>query len=36
MIGRVGNSGLVNLPGLYFELRFKGKPLNPIQWLQRR
>ena len=35
-VGRVGNSGLVNLPGLYFELRFKGKPLNPIQWLQRR
>lgn len=36
IIGRVGNSGLVNLPGLYFELRYKGKPLNPIQWLQRR
>jgi murein hydrolase activator len=36
IIGRVGNSGLVNLPGLYFELRYKGKALNPIQWLQRR
>jgi septal ring factor EnvC (AmiA/AmiB activator) len=36
IIGRVGNSGLVNLPGLYFELRYKGKPLNPIQWLQRK
>jgi len=36
IIGRIGNSGLVNLPGLYFELRYKGKPLNPIQWLQRR
>ncbi len=35
-IGRVGNSGLVNAPGLYFELRYKGKPLNPIQWLQKR
>jgi septal ring factor EnvC (AmiA/AmiB activator) len=36
IVGRVGNSGLVNLPGLYFELRYKGKPLNPIQWLRRR
>ena len=36
IVGRVGNSGLVNLPGLYFELRYKGKPLNPVQWLQRR
>ena len=36
VIGRIGNSGLVNLPGLYFELRYKGKPLNPLQWLQRR
>lgn len=36
VIGRVGNSGLANVPGLYFELRYKGKPLNPMQWLQRR
>lgn len=36
VVGRVGNSSLVNSPGLYFELRYKGKPLNPIQWLQRR
>ncbi|HZV47879.1 MAG TPA: peptidoglycan DD-metalloendopeptidase family protein [Thermodesulfovibrionales bacterium] len=36
IVGRVGNSGLVNLPGLYFELRYKGKPINPTQWLQRR
>jgi murein hydrolase activator len=35
-IGRVGNSGLVNSPGLYFELRYKGKPLDPLQWLKRR
>jgi murein hydrolase activator len=35
-VGRVGNSSIVNSPGLYFELRYKGKPLNPIQWLQRR
>jgi septal ring factor EnvC (AmiA/AmiB activator) len=35
-IGRVGNSGILNEPGLYFELRYKGKPLNPMQWLKRR
>jgi septal ring factor EnvC (AmiA/AmiB activator) len=35
-IGRVGNSGLLNSPGLYFEVRYKGKPLDPLQWLQRR
>jgi septal ring factor EnvC (AmiA/AmiB activator) len=36
VIGRVGNSGVLNAPGLYFELRYKGKPLNPLQWLKRR
>jgi len=35
-VGRVGSSGLLNAPGLYFELRYKGKPLDPSQWLQRR
>jgi len=35
-VGRVGSSGLLNAPGLYFELRYKGKPLDPAQWLQRR
>jgi murein hydrolase activator len=35
-IGRVGTSGLINSPGLYFELRYKGKPLDPLQWLLRR
>jgi len=34
--GRVGSSGLLNAPGLYFELRYKGKPIDPAQWLQRR
>jgi len=36
IIGRVGNSGILNTPGLYFELRYKGKPLDPIQWLKKR
>jgi murein hydrolase activator len=35
-IGRVGTSGIMSSPGLYFELRYKGKPLDPLQWLQRR
>lgn len=35
-VGRVGNSGIVNSPGLYFEIRYKGKPLDPLQWLRRR
>ncbi len=36
VIGRVGDSGILNEPGLYFEVRYKGKPLDPIQWLKKR
>ncbi|HCC68400.1 MAG TPA: hypothetical protein DEP99_00715 [Nitrospiraceae bacterium] len=36
VIGKVGESGMLNIPSLYFEIRHKGKPLNPIQWLRRR
>lgn len=36
VIGRVGESGMLNAPGLYFEIRYKGKPLDPLQWLKRR
>ncbi|MGQ9569291.1 MAG: murein hydrolase activator EnvC family protein [Thermodesulfovibrionales bacterium] len=36
IIGRVGNSGILDVPGLYFELRYKGKPLDPQQWLKRK
>ncbi|MEW6570964.1 MAG: peptidoglycan DD-metalloendopeptidase family protein [Nitrospirota bacterium] len=35
-IGRVGNSGLLNMPGLYFEIRYRGKPLDPLQWLKKK
>lgn len=35
-IGRVGDSGVLNAPSLYFELRYKGKPLDPSQWFKRR
>lgn len=36
VIGRVGESGVLNAPSLYFELRYKGKPLDPSQWLMKR
>ncbi len=32
-ITRVGDSGGLATPGLYFEIRHKGKPTNPAQWL---
>jgi len=35
-IGRVGESVLLNAPSLYFEVRYKGKPLDPLQWLGRK
>jgi septal ring factor EnvC (AmiA/AmiB activator) len=35
-IGKVGESGLLNAPSLYFEVRYKGKPLDPMQWLRRK
>ncbi|MGE5300465.1 MAG: murein hydrolase activator EnvC family protein [Acidobacteriota bacterium] len=36
VIGKVGTSGMLNAPGLYFEIRYKGKPLDPAQWLRHR
>jgi septal ring factor EnvC (AmiA/AmiB activator) len=36
VIGKVGTSGILDAPGLYFEIRYNGKPLDPIQWLQRK
>ena len=35
-VGKVGESGIVNAPSLYFEVRYKGKPLDPMQWLKRK
>ncbi|OGW26459.1 MAG: hypothetical protein A2X59_08775 [Nitrospirae bacterium GWC2_42_7] len=35
-IGQVGTSGILNAPGLYFEIIYKGKPLDPTQWLKRK
>jgi septal ring factor EnvC (AmiA/AmiB activator) len=36
VIGKVGMSGILNAPGLYFEIRYNGKPLDPVQWLKRK
>ncbi|MBI5026839.1 MAG: peptidoglycan DD-metalloendopeptidase family protein [Nitrospirae bacterium] len=36
VIGKVGESGMLNIPSLYFEIRHKGKPLNPTQWLRKK
>ncbi len=36
VLGKVGTSGILNAPGLYFEIRYKGKPLDPSQWLRGR
>jgi len=35
VIGKVGTSGVINAPGMYFEIRYKGKPLDPTQWLKK-
>ena len=35
-VSSVGNSGGKGRPGLYFELRRNGHPVNPAEWLQRR
>jgi len=34
-IGTVGDVGSFSGPGLYFEIRHHGKPLNPIPWFKR-
>jgi murein hydrolase activator len=34
-IGEVGESATLGSSGLYFEIRYKGKPLDPQQWLRR-
>lgn len=33
VIAKVGNTGLAERPGLYFEIRHHGTPLDPMEWL---
>jgi septal ring factor EnvC (AmiA/AmiB activator) len=35
IIGEVGESSTIGTNGLYFEIRYKGKPLDPQQWLRK-
>jgi septal ring factor EnvC (AmiA/AmiB activator) len=36
LIARVGDSGGQDVPGLYFEIRRRGKPVNPARWCSRK
>jgi murein hydrolase activator len=36
IIASTGNSGGQTESGLYFEIRHKGKPSNPVRWLQKK
>lgn len=33
-VGKAGESGLLNVPAVYFEIRYKGKPVDPLKWLR--
>ena len=35
LLARAGNSGGQTQPGVYFEIRWQGKPVNPVSWLSR-
>lgn len=36
IIGQIGATGLSQGSKLYFEIRYKGKPINPTAWLKKR
>jgi septal ring factor EnvC (AmiA/AmiB activator) len=37
VIAKVGSTGIVEgTSSLYFELRRKDEPINPLEWLRRR
>jgi septal ring factor EnvC (AmiA/AmiB activator) len=35
VIGGVGRGGLEG-PGLYFEMRYQGRPEDPLDWLKKQ
>lgn len=34
VVGKIGQSSILNSPALYFEIRHKGKPVDPMEWLK--
>jgi len=36
VVATVGNTGSSESPGLYFELRFQGRPFDPLTWVAAR
>jgi septal ring factor EnvC (AmiA/AmiB activator) len=36
VIAAVGNTGGIEQAGLYFELRFQGRPFDPLKWVAAR
>jgi septal ring factor EnvC (AmiA/AmiB activator) len=36
VVATVGDSGALGTPGLYFEIRHHGKPLDPLEWFKKR
>ncbi|RJQ56080.1 MAG: hypothetical protein C4526_02490 [Nitrospiraceae bacterium] len=36
IVGKTGESGLLNVPTLYFEIRYRGKPVDPMGWLKKQ
>ena len=35
-VGRVGETGSISGPGLYFEIRHRSVPVDPLDWLRPR
>jgi len=35
VIATVGDSGSIEGPGLHFEVRYHGKPVDPMQWIRK-
>jgi septal ring factor EnvC (AmiA/AmiB activator) len=35
-IAQSGNQGVRQMAGLYFEVRHKGSPTDPLKWLQKQ
>ncbi len=35
-LGKITASKLLNTPALYFEIRYNGKPVDPMEWLEKR